>query len=90
MHLPDKPCHYAPVLCMGYTRRTHAQTPVGVCIGVVSILTAKKTTSSTVVKQECACMQGNMFCETGILLCIIIILGLHKNVATVYSCPQSS
>ena len=32
-------------------------------------------------------MQSNVFCETGTL---VHINGLHKDVATVYSCPQSS
>ena len=71
MHLPDKPCNYAPGSLYGWHRLrcAHVHTPVGVCIGAVSILTTKTTTrSSTVVKQERACMQGNMFCETGTLV----------------------
>ena len=97
MHLPEKPCNYAPLFsvprslfCVLVTlRHAYAQTPVGVCVGVVSILTTKTPRSSAVVKQEHACIQGNVFCKMVLLCIIIIIFGLHKDVATL-CCPRSS
>ena len=53
-------------------RHAHVHTPVGVCIGVVSVLTMKTTTSSAVVKQERARLQGNVFVKL-VYLCIIFL-----------------